>query len=109
MLEALRGHPLVKKALAAGEERLGEVLGRVLSGKPPLATWESLLARARAAREAAERALQGVLGAIHLPSAGDVEDLKRRLAELESLVDALADRVGRPGQGSAGRDGGESR
>lgn len=106
MLDALRNHPLVKKALAAGEERLGEVVGRLLSGRPPAAPLEALLARARGAREAAERALRSALSTINLPSAGDIKDLERRLAELESLIDALsarlADRGGPPGAGGRG-------
>jgi hypothetical protein len=108
MLDALRQHPLVKRALAAGEERLGEVVGRLLAGRPPVAALETLLGRARGAREAAERAVRSAMGAVNLPSAGDVKDLERRLAELESLIDALsarlADRGGGPGAG--GRGGG---
>jgi len=106
VLDALRHHPLVKKMLAAGEERLGEVVGRLLSGRPPVAALEALLSRARAARETAEGALRSALGAVNLPSAGDVKDLERRLAELESLIDALsarlAERGGGPGAGGRG-------
>jgi hypothetical protein len=107
MLEAFRHHPLVKKALAAGEERLGEVVGRVLAGRPPVAALEALLERARGAREAAERGLRSALAAVKLPSSGDVKDLERRLAELESLIDALsarlAGRTGGPGEGDGGQ------
>ncbi len=106
MLEALRHHPLVKKVLAAGEERLGEAVGRLLAGRPPVAPLEALLDRARAAREAAERALRSALGAVHLPSAGDVKDLERRLAELESLIDALSARLAERGGGPGAPDRG---
>jgi len=108
VLDALRHHPLVKKALAAGEERLGEVVGRLLAGRPPVAALETLLHRARGARESAERAVRAALGAVNLPSAGDVKELERRLAELESLIDALSARLsGRGGgPGAAGRGGG---
>ena len=107
MLDALRNHPLVKKVLAAGEERLGEVVGRLISGRPPTATLEARLSRARGAREAVEGALRSALSAVNLPSSGDVKDLERRLGELESLIDALsarlAERGGGPGAGRGER------
>ncbi len=59
------------------------------------------------ARETLERGVRSVLQAANLPTSDDVEELKRRLGELEAMLDDLGRRMGRgggPGEG-AGRGG----
>lgn len=57
-----------------------------------------------AVKEAAERAVRAALGAASVPTGEDVEELRRRLGELEATLDALASRR----EGPAPDPGGES-
>jgi hypothetical protein len=100
MLRSFVSHPLLKKALAAGEEQFGKALGQVLSGDRAGTALQAMLAAAGQARERLDRALRAALDAAQVPSAHDVDELKRRLAEMEALLDGLSARLARE-QGAA--------
>jgi hypothetical protein len=99
-------NPLVKKALEAGEEQVGRVMGKLLASDGLTGSLQSLATTARQARETFERGVSQALHAANLPSRDDVAALKRRLAELEAMLDGLSEKVGRDGGGRGGRDGG---
>ena len=99
-------NPLVKKALEAGEEQVGKVVGKLLASDGLTGGFQSLVTTARQARETLERGVSQALHAANLPSKDDVAAMKRRLEELESMLDGLADKVGR---GSGGRGEGNGR
>ena len=105
MLRSFVNHPLLRKALDTGEEQLGKALGQLLSGDRAGATLQAMLGVAGQARERLDRALRAALDAAQVPSSGDVEDLKRRLAELEALLDGLSARLARD-RDRASDDGG---
>jgi len=114
MLRSFVKHPLLKKALAAGEEQFGKALGQVLSGDRAGAALQTMLAAAGQARERLDRALRAALDAAQVPSTHDVDELKRRLSEMEALLDGLSARLaqaeqegGDEGEGS-GLDEGEA-
>jgi CRP-like cAMP-binding protein len=80
-----------------GEETLGK-LAEELLGNPMVA---SALQRAFEAREKAAHAQEAAMGALGIPSAGDVERVTRRLRSLsqrlesiEDALDRLEDRLG---------------
>jgi hypothetical protein len=79
---------------ARSEQVIGELAQALLDSN----MLENALAAAFGAREKAAEAQQAALGALNLPSAGDVERLERRLRSfsqrLEDVEDQL-DRVGR--------------
>jgi hypothetical protein len=52
------------------------------------------------ARAAVEKGVRSAMQAVNLPTTDDVAELKKRLAELESIIDGLAERIER-GAGSA--------
>ncbi len=99
-------NPLVKKALEAGEEQVGRVMGKLLASDGLTGGLQSLASTARQARETLERGVSQALHAANLPSKDDVAALKRRLAELETMLDGLSAKVGREG---GGRGEGEGR
>src|SRR5512136_1208976 len=122
MLRDLLDHPLLKQARAAGEEQLGRALGQILSPSRASATVQAMLAAAGEARERIDRGLRAALDAAQVPSTRDVDDLKRRLGEMEELLDGLAARLtraetadeddapsGKPGKGHARPGGGGHR
>ncbi len=61
------------------------------------------------ARETLERGVRSVLQAANLPTSDDVEELKRRLGELEAMLDDLGRRMGRRGEPGEGAGGGGSK
>jgi hypothetical protein len=95
MLRDLLDHPLLKQARAAGEEQLGRAIGQILSPSRAGATVQAMLAVAGEARERIDRGLRAALDAAQVPSTHDVDDLKRRLGEMEELLDGLAARLTR--------------
>lgn len=107
-------NPVLRKAIAAGEERVGKVVGRLLSSERVTTGLSTLVSSAVQARQTFDRGVKEALHAANLPSKDDVSALKKRLDELESMIDGLADRVapgGPPATGgrddAAGRDDGE--
>ena len=97
-------NPAVRKAIAAGEERVGRAMGRLLGGEGVASGLQSLLSSAAQARETLEKGVARALHAANLPSRDDVASLQRKLAELEAMIDGLAARV--EPQGGPARDAG---
>ncbi len=102
MLDAILNHPAVKKARAAGEERLGKAVAHLLANERLMGRFQSFMATAMQARGTFESGVRRTLQAVNLPSTEDVEELKRKLDELEAMVDGLASRVGRGPEPSDG-------
>jgi hypothetical protein len=100
MFDELLKNPLVKKALSAGEERVGKVVAAVLSNERVMAGVQTAVSSAMSARAAVEKGVRSAMQAVNLPTTDDVAELKKRLAELESIIDGLAERIER-GAGSA--------
>ena len=86
--------PALRKALRAGEERVGRVMGKLLASEGLGNGLQSLVSSALQARTTLEKGVSQALHAANLPSKDDVAALKRRLAELEEMIDGLADRAG---------------
>ena len=109
MLRSLLDHPLLRQARAVGESQLG----RVLSPEKAGAALQTLLAAAGEARERIDRVTRAALDAAQVPSSHDIEELKRRLVEMEALLDGLSTRLARaeaseddaPGEGQEGGEG----
>jgi hypothetical protein len=102
MFDELIKNPLVKKALAAGEERVGKVVTAVLSNERVMSGVQSAVSSALGARSVLEKGVRSALSAVNLPTTEDVAELKQRLAELESIIDGLAARLERQdGEGRA--------
>jgi hypothetical protein len=102
-------NPLLKKAVEAGEERVGRAVGKLLASERVGEGLQTLVSTAAQARETLERGVAQALHAANLPSKDDVAALKRRLAELEAMLDGLAEKVdlsaGAPrGPSGPGRD-----
>lgn len=74
-----------------GEEALGK-LAEELLGNPMVA---SALQRAFEAREKAAHAQEAAMGALGIPSAGDVERVTRRLRSVSQRLEAIEDLLDR--------------
>lgn len=106
MFDELLKNPAVKRALAAGEERAGKVVTAVLSNEKVMAGVQQALTSALGAKATLERGLKSAMQAVNLPTTDDVAELKRRLAELESIIDGLAARLDAEGKAEGAGTGG---
>jgi microcompartment protein CcmL/EutN len=102
----LMQNPMVKRALAAGEERMGRLVTQLLSSEKVMHRVQTVVSSALTAKTTFDRGVKTAMQAVNLPTTEDVEELRTRLAELETLLDGLAarvpsgDRAGK-GQGTA--------
>ena len=109
MLRTLLDHPLLKQARAAGERQVGRVLSPETAG----VALQALLTAAGEAKGRIDRLTRAALDAAQVPSSRDLDELKRRLAEMEELLDGMSARLARAEareedpEGAAGEGGGE--
>src|SRR5512138_4003535 len=96
-------NPLVRKAIEAGQEQAGKVVGKLLASEGLTGGVQTLVQTAAHARETLEKGMSQALHAANLPSRDDVAGLKRRLEELESMLDGLSEKVGRGPDGRGGK------
>ena len=96
LLDDVLKNPTLRRVLAAGEEQVGKAVGKLLSSATVSGGLQGLLQSALHARAAVDRGVQQALRAAHLPSREDMAQLRRKLDELESMIDGLSERVGRP-------------
>jgi hypothetical protein len=107
MLEDLLKNPALRQALAAGEERAGQAIAKLLASPSVAAGLQTLLSSASAVREGIDRGVRAALEAANVPTRDDVADLERRLGELESILDGLASRLGGRDAGGDQEPGGD--
>ncbi len=93
MIDDFLKSPMLKRALAAGEERMGKVVTQLLSSERVMHGVQTVVASALNAKSALDRGVRTAMQAVNLPTTEDVEELRRKLAELEVLLDGLASRV----------------
>ncbi len=105
--DLVKNNPLLKKALAAGEEQVGKALGTLLASDGLSGGLRAIAAGAAQARETLGKGVAQALHAANLPSKDDVASLRRKLDELESMLDGLAEKVDAPDRG--GGEGGGAR
>ena len=98
-------NPLLRRALQAGEEQVGRMVGKVLANDGVATGFQTLLSGAVQARATLERGVSQALHAANLPSRDDVDALRKKLEELEAMIDGLAEKVNRERGGKSG--GGE--
>ncbi len=93
LIDDLLRNPMVKRALTAGEERVGKVLTQLLSSERVMQGVQTVVASALNAKSTLDRGVKTAMSAVNLPTTEDVEELRRKLGELEVLIDGLNDRV----------------
>lgn len=102
IIDDLLRNPVVKRALTAGEERMGKLVTQLLSSERVMQGVQTVVASALNAKSTFDRGVKTAMQAVNLPTTEDVEDLRRKLSELEILIDGLAARVGSASEPGAG-------
>ncbi len=95
LLDVLQ-NPLLRRAVEAGEERMGKVVAGLLASERITSGLQTLVGSALQAKETFDRGVGQALHAANLPSRDDVASLKKKLEELESMIDGLTERVEQP-------------
>jgi hypothetical protein len=98
-------NPLLRKALEAGEEQVGRVMGKLLASEGVATGLQSLLSGAVHARQTLEKGVSQALHAVNLPSRDDVAAIRKKLEELEAMIDGLSERVDRDRENGGGGGG----
>ncbi len=102
IIDELLKNPAVKRALSAGEERVGKLVTQLLSSERVMHRVQTVLASALTAKSTFDRGLKTAMSAVSLPSTEEVEELRRKLGELETMLDGLAAKVERASDGGPG-------
>ena len=79
----------------------------MLSPEVAGAALQTLLAAAGEARQRIDRVRRAALDAAQVPSSSDLDELKRRLVEMEELLDGLSARLARAEAREGEDEGGE--
>jgi uncharacterized protein YhaN len=105
MIDELLKNPVVKRALAAGEERMGKLVTQLLSSERVMHGVQTVVASALNAKSTLDKGVKTAMQAVNLPTTEDVEELRRKLSELETMLDGLAEKVARDEERPAGPNG----
>jgi formiminotetrahydrofolate cyclodeaminase len=93
VLDQVMGHPYLRKAMAAGEERMGRLVQQLLSSEKLAHGAQAAVSGALSAKAVLDRGVKAAMQAVNLPSQDDVNELRQKLSDLETLIDRLSDRV----------------
>ena len=96
ILDDLLRNPAVKRAMSAGEERVGRLVTQLLASERVMHGVQSVLSSAMTAKSTFDRGVRTAPRAVSLPTTEEVEELRRKLAELEAMLDGIAAKVERP-------------
>ena len=91
----LKGNAMMKKLVATGEERIGELVQQLMSNEKFVSGVQTILSRGLSAKGAVDKSIRGVLSAMNLPSTADLEKLGEKCDELEKLMGTLEEKVDR--------------
>ena len=77
------------------EERMGKVVSQLLSNQKFVSGVQTIVSSALSAKGTLDKSLKKALSAMNLPSTDDVEQLRKKIDELESLVEGVSEKVGK--------------
>ena len=89
----LRDNTVFKKMIATGEERMSKIASQLLSNETLMGALQKTMSAALEAKATAERAAQTALGAMNIPTSGDVRKLEGKIDELEKVFDGLSAKI----------------
>jgi polyhydroxyalkanoate synthesis regulator phasin len=89
----LKDNPMMKKLMATGEERIGKLAQQLMSNEKFVSGIQALVSRGLSAKGTLDKSIRSALGAMNLPSTGDLETLREKLDELERLLGSLEGKI----------------
>ena len=89
----LRENPMFKKMIATGEERMSKIAAQLLGNEKFMGALQKAVSAGMEVKASAERAAQTALGAMNIPTAGDVKKLEGKIEELEKVFEGLSAKI----------------
>lgn len=89
----LKDNPVMKKLVATGEERIGQLVQQLMSNEKFDAGVQSIVSKALSAKGTVDKSIRSALSAMNLPSTGDLETLREKIDELESVLGTLEAKI----------------
>jgi uncharacterized Ntn-hydrolase superfamily protein len=89
----LRDNEVLKKMIATGEERMSKLASQLLQNEILMGALQRTVSAALEAKATAERAAQSALGAMNIPTSGDVKKLEGKIEELEKVFEGLSAKI----------------
>jgi hypothetical protein len=89
----LRDNPVFRKMIATGEERMSKLASQLLSNEMLMGALQKTMSAALEAKATAERAAHSALGAMNIPTSGDVRKLEGKIDELEKVFEGLSAKI----------------
>jgi polyhydroxyalkanoate synthesis regulator phasin len=96
----LRSHPVVQKMFELGEVQIGKLAQQLVSNERFTNAMQSLFASSLKAKGLLDKNVQLALSAMNLPSLADLENLRRKLDELEETIHRLEQSVANLAEGA---------
>lgn len=89
----LKDNPVMKRLVATGEERIGKLVQQLMSNEKFVAGIQGIVSKALSAKGTADKSIRTALSAMNLPSTGDLESLREKIDDLETLLAKLEGKV----------------
>jgi polyhydroxyalkanoate synthesis regulator phasin len=89
----LKDNPVMKRLVATGEERIGKLVQQLMSNEKFVTGIQTIVSRALSAKGTLDRSIRTALSAMNLPSTADLETLREKIDELETLLAKLEGKV----------------
>jgi len=89
----LRENPMFKKMIETGEERMSKIASQILGNEKFMGALQKTVSAAVDAKNTATVAAQTALGAMNIPTTGDVKKLEGKIEELEKVFEGLSSKI----------------
>jgi hypothetical protein len=92
-LNVLKDNPMVKRMFEMGEEQVGKLAQQLLSNEKFVAAMQTVVGNTLKAKGLLDKNIRMALAAMNLPSAADIEAVKKKLEEFDETLKRLEDSV----------------
>ena len=89
----LKESPVFKKMFELGEEQVGKLAQQLLSNEKFITAMQTVVGNSLKAKGMLDKNIRMALSAMNLPSVADVENLRKKLDELEEVIQRLEESV----------------
>ena len=89
----LRENPMFRKMIETGEERMSRLASQILGNEKFMGALQKTVSAAMDAKNTASVSAQNELGAMNIPTTGDVKKLEGKIEELEKVFEGLSAKI----------------